>query len=208
MLRAREAYRARAIRVSDDGASATFDESSAAIGEVDDGAILKGHAKRRIARTACGSACVAGRAREHPSYVLGMPKLNLRETPVHLGLGARCEPLPPFDGTMQWYERYGAMFDERDGSEGRLVSLHRFTESWPTWEMHPQGAELVLVIAGRMVLVQHVDGHYVRTELSPGEAAINPPGIWHPAEVMEPVSAVFITAGRGTEHSPEPPAVR
>jgi hypothetical protein len=26
-----------------------------------------------------------------------------------------------------------------DGAEGRLVSMHRFSQSWPSWEMHPAG---------------------------------------------------------------------
>ncbi len=134
-----------------------------------------------------------------------MSKFDLSKVPVHLGLGARCETLPPFDGTMAWYERYGREH-ARDGVEGRLVSLHTFATDWSTWEMHPKGEELVLVVAGKLTLVQIVDAKRVRTELGPGQAAINPRGVWHTAEVREPTTALFITAGEGTDHRTEPPA--
>jgi mannose-6-phosphate isomerase-like protein (cupin superfamily) len=133
-----------------------------------------------------------------------MTKFYLKETPVHLGLGATCMPLEPFDGTMQWYERYGEAHDS-DGREGRLVAVHSFSDDWPTWEMHPQGHELVVVLSGCMRLVQLVGGEQVCTELRSGEAAINPPGVWHTGRVSESATALFITAGLGTENRPEPP---
>jgi len=33
---------------------------------------------------------------------------DLRKFPAHLGLGAVVKLLPEFDGSMEWYERYGA----------------------------------------------------------------------------------------------------
>ena len=69
--------------------------------------------------------------------------------------------------------------------------------------MHPKGHELVLLTAGRVVLVQELaEGsgvREVRLELGPGDTAINPPGVWHTADVREPATALFITAGEGTE---------
>ncbi len=131
-------------------------------------------------------------------------KIRLSERPVHLGLGASCVPLPTFDGTMAWYEAYGREH-EQDGREGRLVAVHSFSSNWDTWEMHPRGSELVYVISGRMTLIQRRDGVDVRVELEAGEAAINEPGTWHTAEVTAPVTALFITAGEGTENRPSPP---
>ncbi|MEZ4365195.1 MAG: cupin domain-containing protein [Kofleriaceae bacterium] len=132
-----------------------------------------------------------------------MSGFRLEHTPVHLGLGATCVPLPPMDGPA-WYERYGAAH-AADGVEGRLVSMYTFERDWGTWEMHPSGSELVLVVSGRMTLIQRRAGEDVRTVLGPGEAAINPPGVWHTAAVGEPTTAVFITAGAGTENAPTPP---
>lgn len=126
---------------------------------------------------------------------------RLADSFVHLGLGATAVPQPPFDG-MEWYEAYGARH-EADGLEGRLVSEHTFEEGWPTWEMHPVGDELVICTEGKMVLHQEFpDGHRESVTLSAGEYVINPPGVWHIADVAERATAIFVTAGEGTQHRP------
>lgn len=126
---------------------------------------------------------------------------RLDEAFIHLGLGATAVPQPPFDG-MEWYGGY-AMRHGADGAEGRLVSQYTFTESWSSWEMHPAGAEVVICTAGAMTLIQELaDGTLARTPLQQGEYAINPPGVWHTADVATEASAVFITAGEGTQHRP------
>lgn len=117
---------------------------------------------------------------------------------IHLGLGATAVPQPPFNG-MEWYEKYGERHGD-DGNEGRLVSMHSFTEGWPTWEMHPKGSEVVLCTEGEMVLTQEFpDGKRDTVTLRAGEYAINPPGVWHIADIEDKATAVFITAGEGTE---------
>ena len=126
---------------------------------------------------------------------------EIAKHPIHLGLGATAVVEPEFSG-MEWYEAYGARHAD-DGSEGRLVSMYRFTESWPTWEVHPNGAEVVLCTAGKMTLHQeHADGSTATVELGPGEYIINPPGTWHTADIDGEAEAVFITAGAGTEIRP------
>jgi len=127
---------------------------------------------------------------------------RLDESFVHLGLGATAVPQPAFTGAMDWYEGYGARHGG-DGREGRLVSQYSFTESWPSWEMHPHGSELVICTAGAMVLTQEwPDGRRETVTLNSGDYAINPPGVWHIADVIEPATAIFITAGEGTQHRP------
>ena len=92
---------------------------------------------------------------------------------------------------------------DHDGAEGRLVSMYTFAESWDSWEMHPVGSEVVLCTAGEMTLHQeHADGTTDRVTIRAGEYAINPPGTWHTADVAGEATAVFITAGLGTEHRP------
>lgn len=126
---------------------------------------------------------------------------RLEERFIHLGLGARAVEQPPFDG-MAWYAGYEARHGA-DGAEGRLVSQYTFSESWTSWEMHPAGAEVVICVAGSMVLVQeHPDGRHDSVTLTAGEYAINPPGVWHTADVAESATAIFITAGEGTAHRP------
>ena len=118
---------------------------------------------------------------------------------IHLGLGATAVPQPPFDG-FEWYEGYGARHDS-DGIEGRLVSMYTFDSDWDSWEVHPVGAEVVLCTAGEMTLTQEFpDGRRERVTIGPGEYAINPPGVWHTADVKGTATAVFITAGTGTQH--------
>ncbi|MDQ3031758.1 MAG: cupin domain-containing protein [Myxococcota bacterium] len=124
----------------------------------------------------------------------------LSRHPVHLGLGATVTSEPPFTG-MEWYEAYGARRGA-DGREGRLVSMHTFDAPWDSWEMHPEGHELVLCTAGEITVVQEIDGREVRTTLRAGEYAINDPGVWHTADVAAPATAVFVTAGLGTQHRP------
>ena len=120
---------------------------------------------------------------------------------VHLGLGATAVPQPPFEG-MEWYEAYGARH-AADGREGRLVSQHSFEEDWLAWEMHPLGDELVICTEGEMLLHQEFpDGRRESITLTAGEYAINPPGVWHIADVPSRATAIFVTAGEGTQHRP------
>ena len=125
---------------------------------------------------------------------------NLSKNPIHLGLGATAEVEPEMTGDMEWYAGYGARHGG-DGAEGRLVSMYTFTESWDVWEMHPKGAEVVLCTAGEITLIQEMsEGIHQSTPLSVGEYAVNAPGVWHTADVDGEATAVFITAGEGTEH--------
>lgn len=127
---------------------------------------------------------------------------NLNTHPIHLGLGATAEIEPAFTGDMEWYNVYGARH-AADGVEGRLVNLFTFTEAWTVWEMHPKGDEVVLCVSGSITLIQETDeGSTTEITLGPGEYAVNAPGVWHTADIAEEATAVFITAGMGTEHKP------
>ncbi len=120
--------------------------------------------------------------------------------PIHLGLGATAEIEPEFTGEMSWYEGYGRRHAS-DGAEGRLVTMHTFTEPWDVWEMHPAGSEVVLCVAGRITLHQELaDGSSARVTLVAGEYAVNPPGAWHTADIDDSATVLFVTAGMGTEH--------
>lgn len=129
------------------------------------------------------------------------PTFRLSEIPVHLGLGASVVPQEPFTGDLSWYESYGAR-TAADGNEGRLVSMHTFTEPWDTWEVHPNGHELVVCTDGRITLHQELDDETVVVTLERGDAVVNPPGVWHTADVSAPATALFVTAGLGTELRP------
>ena len=80
--------------------------------------------------------------------------------------------------------------------------MHTFSEPWDSWEVHPSGEELVLCIEGSITLHQEVDGEVRSMTIHSGEAIINPPGVWHTADVAGTATALFITAGLGTEGRP------
>lgn len=129
------------------------------------------------------------------------PVFDLARFPVHLGLGATARRQPEYTGQMSWYEAYGER-TAADGPEGRLVAIHTFREPWPTWEMHPKGEELVVCLSGRLVLHQEIDGGRRTVTLEEHQAVVNPPGVWHTADIEGEATALFITAGEGTENRP------
>lgn len=123
--------------------------------------------------------------------------------PVHLGPDGRVLGLPSFDGSGAWYGAYEERFAD-DGADARLVSWHTFTESWDGWEMHPRGAELVVVVRGAVTFVQEFDGSTVSQCLTEGQWLVNEPGVWHTAdlEAGDAATCLFITSGLGTQHRP------
>lgn len=122
--------------------------------------------------------------------------------PIHLGLGATAIAEPEFTGDPAWYESYMARHAS-DGAEARIIAMHTFSAPWTMWEMHPEGSEVVLCTAGSITLHQeHPDGRAETMTLEPGAYAINEPGVWHTADVEGEATAVFITAGKGTQHRP------
>jgi quercetin dioxygenase-like cupin family protein len=118
---------------------------------------------------------------------------------VHLGLGAVALPLPGFEWSPDYLERYQRETDI-DGAEGRLVSISPHGEDWTSWERHPAGDELVVVLSGRVVLAQEIDGAERRLSLGPMQAVINPRDVWHTADVLEDGLTLFVTPGLGTQH--------
>jgi mannose-6-phosphate isomerase-like protein (cupin superfamily) len=126
----------------------------------------------------------------------------LSEFPVHLGRGGLTLSEPRFEPAMDWFADYGARH-AYDGVDGRLVSEYLFTENWTSWERHPTGGEVVYCLSGTLTLHQELrDGRIETVVLEPGQYAINPPGVWHTADIEGEARALFITAGEGTENRP------
>jgi len=125
----------------------------------------------------------------------------LADTPLHLAHG-RLVPQPRFTGEMDWYMAYDGRHGA-DGPTGMLVTQHRFTADWDSWEMHPEGDEMVMCLDGAITLHQElVDGTRATVTLTAGQFAINPPGCWHTADVATSATCLFITCGTGTEGRP------
>jgi len=128
--------------------------------------------------------------------------ISLKQFPLNLGPGASAIQQPEFKGGMDWYQGYGLRHGD-EGIESRLVTMHTFSESWDSWEMHPLGSEVVVCVDGAITLIQEdQQGEVTQVNLSVGEYAINLPGVWHTADVSETATALFITSGMGTEHRP------
>ncbi len=128
-----------------------------------------------------------------------MSSFDLSKTHIHLGLGATAEPIPDFQWTPEFLAQYTAGH-AADGDEGRIVMIGDGDADWTSWERHPAGEEVVVVIAGSMTLVQEIDGGERRTKLTAGQAIVNPKNVWHTADIDEPCRTLFITPGMGTEH--------
>ena len=121
--------------------------------------------------------------------------------PIHLGLGSKANAEPAFDG-VEWYDDY-INRHAADGAEGRLVSQFTFDAPWQSWEMHPEGDEVVLCLEGEMTLIQELpDGGVQPVPLKKGQYAINPKGVWHTADTSTETTALFIGAAAGTIHRP------
>lgn len=87
-----------------------------------------------------------------------------------------------------------------------LISQFDFDDDWPTWEMHPKGDELVLLLSGSTDMVlAHDEGEEVIKVSKPGEYVVVPRGVWHTARPHQPTSMLFITPGEGTLNEEKPP---
>jgi mannose-6-phosphate isomerase-like protein (cupin superfamily) len=92
-----------------------------------------------------------------------------------------------------------------EGFKGRLlVARFDFETDWPTWEIHPEGDEVVVLISGTADMVlDHGGSHQVTSLSQPGSFVIVPRGTWHTARISAPTSMLFITPGAGTENRPK-----
>lgn len=105
----------------------------------------------------------------------------------------------PVSVTSDLYDRLGNDFD---GFKGHvLVSVHEFSESWPHWERHPAGDEIVILLSGKVTLRIQTPQGEERIDLNDaGSYVIIPRGAWHLAETRVPARMLFITPGEETEH--------
>ncbi len=88
-----------------------------------------------------------------------------------------------------------------------LIAAHHFTANWPTWEVHPEGDEMVVLLSGsaefKLRLSSGDQSGHLR---EPGSFLLVPRNTWHTALISEPTSILFITPGEGTRNEPVPPA--
>ena len=111
----------------------------------------------------------------------------------------------PWTGDMAFYEGLESRFNGFSGHV--LVSCHEFDEPWPTWECHPHGDELVILLGGSATMVIQQNGERRACDIRrAGEYIIVPRGAWHTASAASAARMLFITPGEGTQNVEQPPA--
>jgi mannose-6-phosphate isomerase-like protein (cupin superfamily) len=97
------------------------------------------------------------------------------------------------------YSRLDREYGDFAGHE--LIACHSFTQSWESWEMHPNGDEVVVLLSGAVRFVLQTPGGDTAVELrEQGQYVVVRKGVWHTAEVLSAATLLFITPGEGTEH--------
>jgi len=83
---------------------------------------------------------------------------------------------------------------------GRLVMIETTPSNWMHWECHTLGDELVIVLEGKANFIQECAGENQVLAVEAGSTIINPKNVWHTADVVESLKAIYITPCKGTEH--------
>ena len=124
---------------------------------------------------------------------------NILSTYLHFGDKGEAGTIDVSDSF--WAALSSGAMPELD--QGRLMSAFSFSEPWATWERHPEGDELVMLLAGAVTVVLEVQGEEKSVALTdPGAYVLVPRGVWHTARTSVPTTLLFLTPGAGTEHRP------
>jgi mannose-6-phosphate isomerase-like protein (cupin superfamily) len=127
---------------------------------------------------------------------------DIFSTYLHFRDGGRADAIPVSESF--WGEMAAGKYPQLD--QGRLMSAFTFSEPWSTWERHPAGEELVMLLSGSAVVVLEEFGQERIVQLSdPGSFVLVPQNVWHTAKTSVPTTMLFLTPGAGTEHRPIDP---
>jgi mannose-6-phosphate isomerase-like protein (cupin superfamily) len=120
-----------------------------------------------------------------------LDKVRLVLNPNHL-----AEPKPV---TPNFYAELG------DFAGHILFQQFEFDKAWPTWEMHPEGDEIVYLVEGDTDFALSLpDGEKTVRVSQPGSYVIVPKGVWHTARPHKKTRMVFFTPGNGTVNAKTP----
>ena len=86
--------------------------------------------------------------------------------------------------------------------KGRLLAALSMEKTWPNWEMHPAGDEILFMLDGKATFILDLADEHKEVALSAGRVLVIPKGVWHTARLSEPARLLAITAGLGTQHRP------
>lgn len=97
------------------------------------------------------------------------------------------------------YERLDEKYGGFAGHE--LISCHEFTTDWPSWEVHPHGDEIVILLSGSTTFQLQLESDITTVDLSEqGQYVVVPQGVWHTAKTREFAKLLFITPGQNTQN--------
>ena len=86
-----------------------------------------------------------------------------------------------------------------------LISAHEFSADWATWERHPAGDELVMLLSGEAELIVKTESGQESVVLgASGSYIVIPRNTWHTARVAQFARMLFLTPGEGTENVEHP----
>jgi mannose-6-phosphate isomerase-like protein (cupin superfamily) len=97
-------------------------------------------------------------------------------------------------------ERFWDTIAENCTVKDFLVGIFAGDGPWPHWEVHPNGAELLVLLEGAMTMLFHEDGAERELAAEAGEAILVPQGVLHRAISHDPCRFLAITYGAGTDH--------
>jgi mannose-6-phosphate isomerase-like protein (cupin superfamily) len=124
---------------------------------------------------------------------------NILHTYLHVKDGSKTDLIPAPDSF--WQALASGAYPQLD--QGRLMSAFTFSEPWLTWERHPAGEELVMLLSGAATLLLEESGREHAVQLSePGAYVLVPPNVWHTARTTVSTTMLFLTPGAGTQHRP------
>jgi mannose-6-phosphate isomerase-like protein (cupin superfamily) len=125
-----------------------------------------------------------------------MTSFDLETT--YLGLDGRGRVTPIPVGPDFW-KNIGTNQD----AQGTLVTVSAGEGSWTSWEMHPEGDEVLVLLEGRLRMIfEDAGGGDKSFTLKPGSTLVVPAGTWHRAEDQQGARTLFMTFGAGTRHKP------
>lgn len=127
-----------------------------------------------------------------------MKPRQILETYLHVRDGGAIDTQPVSESF--WTDLAQGRLPSLD--QGRLMTAFTFSEPWASWERHPAGEELVMLLSGTAtVLLDQGDVHPVQLT-APGEYVLVPPNTWHTVRTEVATTMLFLTPGAGTEHRP------
>jgi mannose-6-phosphate isomerase-like protein (cupin superfamily) len=125
--------------------------------------------------------------------------LEFSSTYLRLRADASVEPLP-VDNTF-WQRIMSGQLG--DFHHEFLIAGSTFDRDWATWEMHPNGDEIVCLLFGAVTfLLEEALGTKEIELKDSGAYVVIPKGTWHTARTPGQCRMLFITPGEGTQHRP------